>query len=270
MPKGARMSYADKNSTESRSPLKAAPLRYAGQSLDEEIQRVLEDDVLVYLMAASFAIVLALHEWWRWYSNTPPQPVVFTIFGMGVLAYTARKVVLGRRKLKTLRMARDGERSVGQFLEGLRGNGYRVLHDIVGDNFNIDHLLIGPKGVFTVETKTMSKPGSGKPEIDYDGTQILVNGFKPDRDPVVQAKAQAHWIKELVKELTGKSITVRPTVVYPGWFINQTQKASRPDVWVLNPKALATFIENSEGELSDEDVRSFHAHLSRYVRNSER
>jgi len=261
------MSYEDKISTESRSPLKGAPLRYAGQSLDEEIQRVLEDDVLVYIMAAAFTLLLALHEWWRWYSKSPPQPVIFTVLAMFVFAYTARKFVLARRNIRKLRLARDGERVVGQFLEGLRENGYRVLHDIVGDNFNIDHLLIGPKGVFTIETKTMSKPARGKTEIDYDGTQILVNGFKPDRDPVVQAKAQAHWIKGLIKELTGKSIKVRPAVVYPGWFINQTQKGSRPDVWVLNPKALATFIENSDGELSEEDVRSFHAHLSRYVRN---
>lgn len=262
------MNYEVKKSTETRSPLKAAPLRYAGQSLDEEIQRVIDDDLAVHIMMATFAIVLAFYEWWRWYAKTPPQPLIFTILGLGVLAYTVRKVVLARRKLKTLRMARDGERTVGQYLEGFRENGYRVLHDIVGDNFNVDHLLIGRKGVFTVETKTISKPGSGKPEIDYDGTQILVNNFKPDRDPVAQAKAQAHWIKELVKELTGKSITVRPVIVYPGWYVNQTSKGSRPEVWVLNPKALATFIEKSDGELSEEDVRSFHAHLSRYVRNA--
>ena len=262
------MNYEDRKTIESRSPLKAAPLRYAGQSLDEEIQRILDDDVLAYIAAASFSVVLALHEWWRWFTSSPPQPVVFTLFALGVLVYVLRKVILAKRKLKTLRLARDGERAVGQFLEKLREKGYRVLHDIVGDNFNIDHLLIGPKGVFTIETKTMSKPGRGKAEIDYDGTQILVNGFKPDRDPVVQAKAQAHWIRELVKELTGKTITVRPAVVYPGWFINQVQKAGKPEVWVLNPKALPSFIENSDGELSDEDVRSFHSHLSRYVRNS--
>jgi len=262
------MSYENNKTSESRSPLKAAPLRYAGQSLDEEIQRVMDDEILGYFMMAGFAILLALHEWWRWYRSSPPQPVIFSIVALGALATTIRKFFLVKRKINMLRLARDGERSVGQFLDGFRENGYRVLHDIVGENFNIDHLLIGPKGVFTIETKTMSKPGKGKAEIDYDGTQILVNGFKPDRDPVIQAKAQAHWIKELVKELTGKAITVRPAVVYPGWFINQLQKNGRPDVWVLNPKALPTFIENSDGVLSDEDVRSFHAHLSRYVRNS--
>lgn len=263
------MSYEDKNSAKSRSPLKGAPLRYAGQSLDEEIQRFLDDDVLVYIVMAAFALSLALNEWWKWFSNVPPHPVLFTILAIVALAYTVPKIISARRKLKTLKMARNGERVVGQFLEGLRENGYRVIHDIVGDNFNIDHLLIGPKGVFTIETKTISKPVRGKPEIVYDGAQILVNGFKPDRDPIVQAKAQAHWVKVLVKELTGKTITIQPAVVYPGWFINQTLKGSRPEVWVLNPKALPSFIENSEGELSDEDVRSFHAHLSRYVRNTE-
>lgn len=265
------MSYENNKPDETRSPLKALPLRYAGQSLDEEIERVIQDDVDSYVVAALVAIVLALYEWWRWYAKTPPQPVVFTIFAVAVIAYTSRKIVLSRRKIKTLRLGRDGERVVGQFLEGLRESGYRVLHDIVSDDFNIDHLLIGPHGVFTVETKTISKPARGNPEIDYDGTQILVNGFKPDRDPIIQAKAQANWIKGLVKELTGKSISVRPTVVYPGWYVNQkSPKGNRPEVWVLNPKALASFIENSDGALSNEDVRSVHYHLSRYVRNSER
>lgn len=61
---------------------------------------------------------------------------------------------------------------------------------------------------------------------------------------------------------------VRPAVVYPGWFINQTFKGGRPDVWVLNPKALPTFIENANTELSEEDICSFHTHLSRFVRNT--
>lgn len=185
-----------------------------------------------------------------------------------VVAYVSRKIVLVRRKLKLLRMARDGEKIVAEYLDELREKGYRVLHDIVGDGFNVDHLLIGPKGVFTVETKAASKLGKGRAEIDYDGEQILVNGLNSIRDPLVQAKAQAYWIKGLLKDLTGKSVPVRPTVVYPEWYVNQRWKGNKPDVWVLNPKALGAFIENSDGILNDEDVRSFHAHLSRYVRNT--
>ena len=79
-----------------------------------------------------------------------------------------------------------------------------MLHDIVGDGFNIDHVLIGPTGVYTIETKTISKPAKGACEISYDGETICVNGLIPDRDPIVQAKAQANWLQNFLKDSTGK------------------------------------------------------------------
>jgi hypothetical protein len=50
---------------------------------------------------------------------------------------------------------------VGQYLETLRARGYRVLHDLIGDGFNVDHALIGPDSIFTVETKTYHKARQG-------------------------------------------------------------------------------------------------------------
>ena len=43
-------------------------------------------------------------------------------------------------------------------LEDLRAQGYAVFHDIPGDGFNVDHALIGPAGIFAIETKTRAKP----------------------------------------------------------------------------------------------------------------
>ncbi|HEX9145591.1 MAG TPA: nuclease-related domain-containing protein, partial [Candidatus Binatia bacterium] len=56
-----------------------------------------------------------------------------------------------KRDVKALRLGRNGERDVGQKLEPLRKHGYQVFHDIIGDGFNIDHVLIGPAGIFTVQ-----------------------------------------------------------------------------------------------------------------------
>ena len=54
----------------------------------------------------------------------------------------------------------EGERVVGELLESFTDAGWRVMHDVtVGSRGNIDHLLIGPGGVFTVETKN---PRSGR------------------------------------------------------------------------------------------------------------
>jgi len=65
----------------------------------------------------------------------------------------------------------------------------RSRRDVVGDGFNVDHVLIGPAGVFTVETKTHSKP-RGDARVVFDGEAIQVAGMEPDRDPVVQARGR--------------------------------------------------------------------------------
>jgi hypothetical protein len=57
-------------------------------------------------------------------------------------------------KLERVRQGEDGERAVGRLLESLAPQGWRVLHDISLGRGNIDHVLIGPAGVFSVETKS--------------------------------------------------------------------------------------------------------------------
>ena len=139
-----------------------------------------------------------------------------------------------------------------------------MLHDIPADDFNVDHVVIGATGVFTVETKTHSKPAKGASSVKYDGQTISVNGFKPDRDPLVQAKAQARWLVDILERSTGRKVFVQPIVVYPGWFVEQ--HTNKPDVWVLNEKALPTFIRNARRfNLTNEDIHLLAYHLAKYV-----
>lgn len=50
----------------SRSPLKAKPLRNPGQSLDEEIQRFIENDIDQQILIPVTLVMFVLLEWWRW------------------------------------------------------------------------------------------------------------------------------------------------------------------------------------------------------------
>jgi hypothetical protein len=63
------------------------------------------------------------------------------------------------------------------------------------DGFNVDHVLIGPSGVFAIDTKTHSKPAMGDPVATYDGESVLIDREKPKRDPVAQAKAEARFLR---------------------------------------------------------------------------
>jgi hypothetical protein len=47
----------------------------------------------------------------------------------------------------------------------------------VGEGFNVDHVIIGPAGAFTIETKTWSKPKRGSPTISFDGETLRAAGY---------------------------------------------------------------------------------------------
>ena len=100
-----------------KSPLTAKPLRNPGQSLDEAINQLLDEDGLTMIVTAAACLSMIASEWWRWYTNVPPKPVHITIFCGLLFTYSIFRLLPLRRKIKTLKMARDGEKAVGQYLE---------------------------------------------------------------------------------------------------------------------------------------------------------
>ena len=253
---------------ERRSPLKDKPLRNPGQSLEEQ-RRDFVESAFEPALIAGVLVVLAGLEWYRYYFSVPPNPFLFTAVAVIAVGYAALRVRRALPKARALRLGIEGERAVGQFLERLREDGYQVFHDVVGTSFNLDHVAIGPAGVFTIETKTRSKPLRGESKVICDGEHVSVGGFEPERDPIVQSKAQASWLRTVLSESTGRKFPVRPVILFPGWFVEQDE-ASRREFWVLEPKALRGFLANEPQVLSSEDVRLASFHLSRFIRAGEK
>lgn len=253
----------------SRSPLKAKPLRLPGQSVQDAIDEFLWDKAGPYILFAVVMTVVASLEWLAVIRHLPRQP--WTYSGIAVLAVTfaAVKCWRVRTRLRELKLGRDGERAVGQYLERLRGEGADVFHDVPGENFNIDHVVLSVNGFYAVETKTRSKPTRGDARITLTEEGLVVNGFRPDRDPLVQAQAGARWLSQLLEETTGKRFPVRGVVLFPGWFVEPMSNAWRmsPDKpWVLEPKALPSFIQNEPRRIVDSELNLAAYHLSRYIR----
>jgi hypothetical protein len=249
-----------------KSPLKAKPLRNPGESSDRQLQEIMYDKVLPYVVLAFIFAVVAGLEWWRWYFNLPPSPWLFTTIAALALAMSIWKARWGLRMTKRIKLGRDGEKAVGQFLERLRESGAQVFHDIPGDCFNLDHVVIHESGFYVIETKTHSISVRGEPKLFYDGEHVSKNGMWPDRNPITQVRAARKWLSDLIKESTGRTFPGKAVVVYPGWYIEATAEAKASDVWVLNPKALPAFISQSSAQISPEDVKLCSYHLSRYIR----
>ncbi|MDE2180417.1 MAG: NERD domain-containing protein [candidate division NC10 bacterium] len=249
--------------TDKRSPLRNRPLRYAGQSLDEKIDDLIDESRTSALYPLWF-VALAAFDWVRRITKAPLNPWLFTVMALVAAGYTTFRWWRARQKLAQLKLGRDGEKIVAENLEVLKQHGDTVLHDVVGDSFNIDHVVLSQHGVFLIETKTLSKPVRGNPMIAFDGHKVLVDGIEPDRDPIAQASALAKWLEQTLLASTGKRFPVRPVVVFPGWYVEPMPKGTQ--TWVLNPKALPTFVQNEPVVISDSDLHLAAFHLTRYIR----
>jgi hypothetical protein len=238
---------------ERRSPIKQKPLPAAGDSLRREIVES-ADHLVEYAIAAGLvASVAATH--WVWYlTKAPPAPWFFTVLTVIAVALVALKMAKFRRRSKRLLQAREGERAVAQHLDSeLRRDGYEIFHDVPGDGFNVDHLVVGPSGVFVIETKTYSKPVGRESRVAFSDGNVLIDGHRPRRNPLNQVRSLARWARGLLLDTTGKAIPVQPVVIFPGWFVEPMPKDC--DVWVLNEKPAVTFIRNGRGRL-DETTRA--------------
>lgn len=254
------------NKAKTRSPLRERPLRVPGQSVDRRLLDVLLDGALPWFLAATFLVVLAAMEWLRYLMDSPPSPRTVSVIALIVVAVAALRIRRYVTQARRLSLGRDGEQVVAETLQELVSSGWRILHDIPGENFNVDHVAIGPAGVLAIETKTRSKPVGRKADLLVTDAGISVDGVPPDQSVIEQASRQAKWLATLLRESTGKTFNVRPVILFPGWFIEDKRRRREP--WILERKELPAWLKREPVTLQEDDIALAAFHLSRYIRTS--
>jgi hypothetical protein len=257
----------DKSKRGKRYPLEHKPLRNPGESLGTDMERVFEEEFLFVMIYAIGMVIFAVDEWIRFFHPLPPHPIPTTIIALLAVGFAVYRFFITREKYRNLRLGYEGEKFVGQYLEDLRSQGCRVFHDVVGKDANIDHVVVGPQGIFVIETKTYNKPSRGKAQVEFDGEKILINGKQPDRDAAIQVKAGIRWLSNLLHETTGHRFPIKGAVVFPGWYVID-HTANTSDVWVMNHVALKSFIEHEPIRLKSEDIALISSRLLNYVENA--
>ena len=99
-----------------KSPLKSKPLRYLAQSADEAIDELLNEKVTFYFISIIFLAYVIFQEWYRFYKPVSQPPILSTIILGLILLLCIYLAVKNFLKLKHMKLGRDGERAVGQYL----------------------------------------------------------------------------------------------------------------------------------------------------------
>ena len=252
-----------------RTPLKQPPLRNPAESLVEQRNDAFYDQFIPILLATLLVVVLCGYLWLIQFGFMPLNAIGPTIVAVGMVIISIRNFHKARDQVRLINRGIEAEKAMGQFLEQFRAKGYAVFHDIPvetgGKKFNIDHVLVGPKGIFTIETKSRTKPMKGLCKIAYDGETVSINGQTPDPAPIIQAKGEASWIRDYIASCTAlKSIPVTPIVVFPGWFIDYLQ-AGDPKVRVANEQLIWSCIQHSPHQLDPHDAKLIESRLTDHI-----
>lgn len=211
-----------------RNPLTFQMLRAPGESISERIEELNSniDQNLTFTVVVPL-LCYSVYLSTRYIAQAQVSPIAFFLLASGFVAYYGfqlNKAFVQRHKEK---LGLDCERAVGQELNQLMLEGYRVFHDFQADNFNIDHVVIGENGVFAIETKGRPKPDRGRGQEDvrvvYDG-QVLQFPTWREKDPLEQAKRQAVWLESWISRAVGEQVPVKPVLALPGWFVDRKSK----------------------------------------------
>lgn len=134
-----------------------------------------------------------------------------------------------------------GEEHVGSLLDALAGPSWRVIHDASLGRGNIDHIVIGPPGVFTIETK--SHPGP-------------IRVGRVHGAVIEQARSQSR----AVAAVTGAK--VEPLLVYSRAWVDRPM-ARRKGVRVVPARMLVQHLERRPTVLTREEIGRAHERMAR-------
>lgn len=235
-----------------------------GEGCVEKIQEItdkLEMQFLAMVLAPT-AIVAYIFGLWHG-THLPPlqRPILVAVLLVAALASSAWAMFRARgliRERSQYRRGFLGERHTAQSIAPLAREGYVIFHDLrcrkpgSDETFNIDHALIGPGGVFVIETKTRSKRAkqAGRSEVIFDG-QALDFGNYRETSAIDQTLANARTLSKLIEARTGIALKVTPILSLPGWWV--IARTHQP-IFVGNPEQIPVYVTSRSPAGLDERV----------------
>jgi hypothetical protein len=133
----------------------------------------------------------------------------------------------------------EGEEQVAKLLDALVEHGWRPLHDVSFGRGNIDHVLVGPGGLFTIETK------SHRGRIKVANIDVAM---------LKQAYAQRKTLERLM------DMPAEALLVFSKGYLDRPVSRQR-GVLVLPARMLAGHLARRERKLDADEVERIHSRL---------
>lgn len=132
--------------------------------------------------------------------------------------YILWSLMAGLRHVERFFVGARGEERVSGILKELPDT-YHVFNDLPVGRIHIDHVVVGPGGVFAIETKFW------RGQVTIEDGHILLDGQLPNREPLPQTLKEAAQVRQALSA-AGWTGLVTPVLV----FASDTFTAHRANV----------------------------------------
>ena len=126
------------------------------------------------------------------------------------------------------------EESVGDLLESLPNN-YSVINDFVTKKGTIDYIVVGPKGILTIETK------NHQGVVTNHGDMLLQDGHPFEKDFIKQAWALSYAVRDLLAEKEVGTLRPQPVIVFTDADVQVKERVR--GVQIIGVKDIHTYLE---------------------------
>jgi hypothetical protein len=179
----------------------------------------------------------------------PHPPISKTLDGMLFLALAAGLATAAshsRKRLQSFLKGAKGEEIVAHELSFLPDS-FTIFHDLDiklsraegGHSANIDHIVVGPTGIFAIETKNWAD------SVTIANGELLYNGQKPSRPPLKQAKNSASTLCNFIKARIEQNIPVQPILCFASDSLTTGEQGS-VGVLICNTEHLTNLIQSED------------------------
>lgn len=157
------------------------------------------------------------------------------------------------------------KKAVGNILKRLNFSGNRVFHDVSVEGNAIDHVVIGPKGVFAINVVARAVRGDGRHVAELRNGKLSLDGNQ-EALAVGDAARNMTLLTGVLSKIVGHRVPVRSVLAIPGW---QSTPNGEGNHLLLNENNLAmlTSWNTPDAYLMDEDVMTIQKYLQQASRS---
>ncbi len=200
-------------------------------------------------MAIALAILLLIWLAVLGYSRNVKTIMSFGLAGSLVVGgfFLLGIKLLEKKGSVTLKHAKQAERGAiaeektGSILEGLPEGNF-IINDFNTGRGNVDHILVGTKGIFTLEVK------SHRGTVSFDNGILLRDGKAFEKDFLKQAWAECFAVREILSKWDIPEPNADPLIIFSNAFVKIRGNAN--GVAIINLKFFSAYLERLPDRLT--------------------